>query len=677
MKKKDRKWRIAVIVLVLGMGGASFAGQIIYVDANAPGSNDGSSWADAFNYLQDALAEANSNPDVNEIRVAHGIFTPDCNSAAPAGTGDRTAAFQLIDGVVLKGGYAGFGAPDPNARDVDAYKTTLSGDLNGDDGPNFANIGENSYHVLICNGTDGTAVIDGFTIVGGNADYGFTWPPDSRSCGGGIYNDRGSPNLVNCTFSKNLAGVGGGMYNTGEYGDCNPALKNCTFIGNCTHESGGGGGMYNYGFQGQCGPILIDCTFNRNSTKGLGGGIYNFDSSPNLTNCTFHGNSASNDGGGIYNDGACAPILTKCTFSNNIARSGAGMCSIGLAEYEGYPVVVECLFADNSASDSGGGMANESHVRAIIAKCTFAANSAQNFGGGMHSSWGAKSTVTNCVFSGNSVGQNGGAMYCWARVQVVITNCTFVGNSAINGRTLVCDYDVHYWYRSNVEFTNCILRDDGNEIWDNDGSTVTIAYTNVQGGQAAIYDPCGAVICGQGNIEADPCFAEPGYWDSNGTPDDVNDDYWVEGDYHLKSEGGRWDPNSESWVLDDVTSACIDKGDWSSPIGDEPYPNGGRVNMGAYGGTAEASKSPVITCWEAGECAGQRYGDATCDGVPSLADLFALKAYFGKRAPWTDPECCVDFNHDDSVNLADLFILRFNFGSGPYSPSTLNQNCPP
>lgn len=106
-----------------------------------------------------------------------------------------------------------------------------------------------------------------------------------------------------------------------------------------------------------------------------------------------------------------------------------------------------------------------------------------------------------------------------------------------------------------------------------------------------VHDPCGLIEWGPGNLAADPCFADPGRWDDSGTPDDPNDDFWVEGDYHLKSQAGRWDPASESWVIDDVTSPCIDAGDPNSPVGDEPEPNGGRVNMGAYAGTPEASMS--------------------------------------------------------------------------------------
>jgi hypothetical protein len=79
---------------------------------------------------------------------------------------------------------------------------------------------------------------------------------------------------------------------------------------------------------------------------------------------------------------------------------------------------------------------------------------------------------------------------------------------------------------------------------------------------------------GPGNIDTDPLFADPN-----------------NGDYHLKSQAGRFDPNRQSWVIDDVTSPCIDAGDPNSRIGTEPFPNGGVINMGAYGGTTEASKS--------------------------------------------------------------------------------------
>jgi hypothetical protein len=85
----------------------------------------------------------------------------------------------------------------------------------------------------------------------------------------------------------------------------------------------------------------------------------------------------------------------------------------------------------------------------------------------------------------------------------------------------------------------------------------------------------------------------------------------------------------------------------------------------------------VPTCWDnITQCAGQGSGDGTCDGQVNLADLFALKAHFGKCAPWLPTECCSDYNQSGCINLADLFILKAGFGTFGYVPSTGNQNCP-
>jgi hypothetical protein len=140
------------------------------------------------------------------------------------------------------------------------------------------------------------------------------------------------------------------------------------------------------------------------------------------------------------------------------------------------------------------------------------------------------------------------------------------------------------------------------------------------------------------NVDVDPCFVDPGYWDLGGTPDDLNDDVWVGGDYHLKSQAGRWDPATASWVRDDVTSPCIDAGDPAAPIGDELFPNGGRVNMGAYGGTTQASKSyfgePV--------CDTHMAGDINGDCRVDLADLLIVVSQ------WTD-----DVHYSSAVTVVE------------------------
>lgn len=104
--------------------------ETIYVDDDAPLGGNGHSWGRAYKYLQDALDAASS---IDDIRVAQGVYTPDSKTSYPNGSGDREATFQLIIGVTIKGGYAGFGESDPDARDVQLYETILSGDLTGND----------------------------------------------------------------------------------------------------------------------------------------------------------------------------------------------------------------------------------------------------------------------------------------------------------------------------------------------------------------------------------------------------------------------------------------------------------------------------------------------------------------------------------------------------------------
>lgn len=101
-------------------------------------------------------------------------------------------------------------------------------------------------------------------------------------------------------------------------------------------------------------------------------------------------------------------------------------------------------------------------------------------------------------------------------------------------------------------------------------------------------------------IDGSPSFSysciqsgHPGVGNSSrasGCPDPLFADV-ANQDFHLKSEGGRWDPIAKSWIIDEETSPCIDAGDPNVPVGAETVPNGSRVDLGAYGGTVEASRS--------------------------------------------------------------------------------------
>ena len=129
--KSNSRCCLASSVLLLLILSASTMGKTIYVDDDAAGANDGSSWVNAYVYLQDALADADSAEKPVEIRVAQGVYTPD--QGASITRGFRGAAFQLINGVAVLGGFAGIGAIEPDARSIEANETILSGDLAGDD----------------------------------------------------------------------------------------------------------------------------------------------------------------------------------------------------------------------------------------------------------------------------------------------------------------------------------------------------------------------------------------------------------------------------------------------------------------------------------------------------------------------------------------------------------------
>ncbi|MHC4694578.1 MAG: choice-of-anchor Q domain-containing protein, partial [Planctomycetota bacterium] len=390
---------LVMVALSVGIHCATaLGGKFIYVDASRNG--DGSSWQKAHKYLQDGLTNAKISEKPVEIRVAEGTYTPDCNSDDPNGSGDRNATFRLFNGVIIKGGYGGARRPDPNLQDIELYETILSGDLKLDDGPDFANNGENSYHVITAKGTDSTCVLYGFTITCGNAntnghDRGggmyilssipavsnCTFRGNSADYGGGMYNNDSISTVTNCTFRENYAQYGGGIRN--DYSSM--TLTNCTFIGNKAikeeYGSGHGGAVYN---ADSIDLRLTNCTFIDNTAVGQlgrGGGIYNFSSSPIfLTSCTFTGNSAIHRGGGIY--GRHGDItLFNCTFSGNSALWGGGMWNF----YDNL-ALINCTFSGNRAED-GGGIFNEADTSQTVTNCIFWDNGAEQISGNVNVSY--------------------------------------------------------------------------------------------------------------------------------------------------------------------------------------------------------------------------------------------------------------------------------------------------
>jgi hypothetical protein len=214
--------------------------------------------------------------------------------------------------------------------------------------------------------------------------------------------------------------------------------------------------------------------------------------------------------------------------------------------------------------NSGGGM--KTGGWGTISNCIFIDNLA-TYGGGLAFS---DSIVINCVFIGNSAAYGGGI---YNDSSGWISNCTFSGNRAEYGGGMYGNYC--YW--DYLAVTNCIFWNNtaeyGEEIAEVNSSIIDISYCDIKGGLLAIYDDgTGTINWGPGNIDSDPCFVSPGYWDVNRTPDDTEDDFWVDGDYHLLPD-----------------SPCINAGDPNyvpepneTDLDGKPRVIGGRIDMGAY-----------------------------------------------------------------------------------------------
>ena len=277
--------------------------EVLYVKPGGFTMGVCESWIQACE-LRYALSRATAG---QQIWVAAGTYKP------TSGT-DRTISFALKHRVKIYGGFAGTETL-LSQRDPKTNLTILNGDLNGDDS-GFTNNGENSYHVVVGSGNYGTAVLDGFTITGGNANGS-----DPNNNGGGLYNYYGSPILANLTIRGNSAAqYGGGVYNDTH---SSPALTNVIIKGNFAVH---GGGMYNE----HSSPTLTNVTINGNSAVD-GGGMYNriIGSQPTLTNVTISNNIATSTGGGMFNVLRSLPTLTNVTISGNSAPQAGGLYNSG------------------------------------------------------------------------------------------------------------------------------------------------------------------------------------------------------------------------------------------------------------------------------------------------------------------------------------------------------------
>lgn len=577
--------------------------------------NDGSEWSKAYRSLRYAVGTAMPG---DELWVAEGVYRPDTTSHSPEGNGDREESFQLKNHVSLYGGFPS-GGGSWEQRNPIVHVTTLSGDLTGNDAGVLVtkdmaaegSLVENSYHVVASQDNDSTAVLDGFTIKGGNANGE---PPFHQ--GGGLSIRGGTPTIRNCIFTNNMSvWAGGGIFIDG----CSPVFEDCGFVQNYATTSGGG--MFT---MAGAEPDLLRCTFRSNYSSG-GGGLSNYQANPKLEQCLFVDNSASWGGGvGNYQNkpefytcefirnvaeytGGCFSnyrtdiSLVNCTFVANVAASNGGCFD----NNDTVGTLHGCTFAENTAHEHGGAMVN-SQSDLLITQTNYLDNVANATGGAVHNNE-SNMTLNNCLFSGNSSQAMGGTLFSCCQSNTEMTNCTIADNLSQSVGAGI------YTANSGYTILNCIFWGNADMGGSNESAQIFRENGSVSIGYSCIQNLTGA-LGGRGNVDKDPRFAESGH--------EVDS-----GDYHLKSQAGRFDPVTQEWIIDDSTSPCIDAGNPMSPIGHEPFANGGTINMGTYGGTSEASKS-----------------------------------YFGKEP--CEAIIAGDINGDCAVNLLDLSIMAFHWLEG-------------
>lgn len=455
MGKTSQRSFIFASVLLCAAHSVAFAGTTLFVDDDAPVGGDGASWATSFRFLQDALAAAHNATELPvEIRIGGGDYLPDQSAAIPAGTKARNAAFLMRNNVAIRGGYAGMTAlatnGDPNFRDIEQFTTRFTGDLDRNDGDNFANSEENAFQVVVALNVDDTAILDGVTISNGRADRDQLGPtPDSHDQGAGIniyhaqpqilnctleknwnlnhgaINDHGSATISGCTFRDNYSdSFGAGLY---IHSHSATQVDSCLFVDNVTPNEGGGLYVRSAG-DGSANlnpPRITFCFFGGNRAT-LGGGLYNApDSAAEIANCFFSVNEAVTLGGGMYCAENSSPIIRFCEFVENIADTGAGFYA-----KDARPTLDDCLFERNNAEiGEGGGGAWVEDCDAQILNCTFLENSGFN-GGGLYNGGAICPTVRNCTFVRNiALNDNGGGISN-VTCDPLIVGCTFIENQA-------------------------------------------------------------------------------------------------------------------------------------------------------------------------------------------------------------------------------------------------------
>ncbi|MCB0705121.1 MAG: T9SS type A sorting domain-containing protein [Saprospiraceae bacterium] len=487
--------------------GITVFGQITYVNHAAGGSNNGSSWMNAYTSLSMALDNTNSG----QIWVAQGVYTP-------AG-GDSSATFR-IQGVVEV--YGGFDGSESNLADRDYANnlTILSGDIAGDDiQDDFDNNKtDNVQHVIYVDSLIGTpVVIDGFQIRGGHTSD-FSGQDEYFFRGGGIF-AYSTIGVANCDFTGNFGRSGACVYVSPEGGGGDgSSFENCNFYNNRSSSQSAGifvrelDGVYldnctftdNATVRGAfycnfCTDVNLDnCLFENNETVGFadfGAAIFNWQSTGiSISNSQFLNNVGGN-GGVMYHDGAEAGIdannliFENCTFEGNVAQDWGGGV---IYSFNASMTILDCMFNQNSAVNSGGHVFfGGTNKEVVVANTTFT-NGSATFGGA-HNCYGENSffTLTGNTYTGNIAGTSGGAVINGFKADVNYDNCFFEENEAAYGGVMYLQNDTTNVVISNSSFKGNLATDGAGAINVSTGPNLSLSDSyfeaNIGGDGGALF----------------------------------------------------------------------------------------------------------------------------------------------------------------------------------------------